>query len=247
MARRCLRRQGAASRPGSIPALEDWTSRGSAASWSRRPARYSTTRRGWLRKTLDPGGCCDHRENPRTLSEQNATLDQDLTTSTSVPPARVGETRMRSSAGMRRGATVRDRAVRWEDPRRHGWTSCLPRIRGSQLRGPDCVTAFLEGSSREAGSGRSRQGWEPWEDAHDTSLFDREWRAQPRVLSSIEPGVAVAVELNASASASELVARVCAFDGTDALERTLPQRLTETRPAGPTKVMVVAWWCTRAW
>jgi hypothetical protein len=35
---------------------------------SRRPARYSTTGRGWLRKSLDLGGCCDHRENPGVVN-----------------------------------------------------------------------------------------------------------------------------------------------------------------------------------
>ena len=142
---------------------------------------------------------------------------------------------------------MRDRAVRVARSSSARLDIVPPPHQRESGEGPDCVTAFLEGSSREAGSGRSRQGWEPWEDAHDTSLSDREWPAEPTALSPIEPGVAVAVELNASASASELVARVCAFDGTHALERTWPQRLTETRPAGPTKVMVVAWTRNCAW
>jgi len=52
---------GPGSRPDSTPIA---TKRSPSGSASRRPARYSTTKLRRPRKSLELGGCCDHRENP---------------------------------------------------------------------------------------------------------------------------------------------------------------------------------------
>jgi hypothetical protein len=53
---------------------------------SRRPARYSTTELRRPRKSLQLGGCCDHRANPRTSNER---VERN---GVSTPAARIART-----------------------------------------------------------------------------------------------------------------------------------------------------------